>query len=72
MRGTEGGAAPMRCVALAGSVGMAAHCSIYLARPGPCRELGAAWEHGEPSPQCDRARALHGLPTLTPADWVRG
>ena len=69
MRGTE--APPMRCVALAGTVGADAHCSIYPQRPSPCRDLGAAWEHGEPSPQCDRARLRHGLPPLTPADWAR-
>lgn len=67
MRGTE--QRPVRCVALAGVVGDAAHCTIYAARPSPCRELGAAWEHGAPSPQCDRARAAHGLPPLVRADW---
>lgn len=72
MRGTDVAGAPLRCVGLVGTVGAAAHCAIYAARPAPCRELGAAWEHGEPSPQCDRARALHGLPALTPADWARG
>jgi Fe-S-cluster containining protein len=64
-------AAKMRCVALAGVVGQATHCTIYAARPSPCRELGAAWEHGAPSPQCDRARAVHGLPPLTPESWSR-
>jgi uncharacterized protein len=67
MRGTEG--PPVRCVALEGRVGATTRCSIYAARPAPCRELSAAWEHGRPSPQCDRARALHGLVPLTPADW---
>ena len=62
-------AMPMRCVALAGVVGEHVHCTVYARRPSPCRDLGAAWEHGQPSPQCDRARAKHGLPALTPADW---
>ncbi len=68
MRGT--GAGPVRCVALTGEVGRAAHCTIYAQRPQVCRDLVAAWEHGEPSPQCDRARAAHGLPPLTPADFA--
>lgn len=68
MRGTE--SPPLRCVALAGTVGREAHCTIYPRRPTPCRELGAAWEHGQPSRQCDRARAAHRLPPLTPADWA--
>lgn len=69
MRGTR--AEPVRCLALRGAVGVAAHCTIYPQRPSPCRELHASWEHGEPSPQCDRARARHGLAPLTPADWAR-
>lgn len=68
MRGTQ--APPVRCVALVGTVGAETHCGIYASRPAPCRELAAARENGQPSPQCDRARALHGLPPLTPADWA--
>ncbi|KFN50761.1 YkgJ family cysteine cluster protein [Arenimonas composti] len=68
MRGTE--LAPMRCVALAGDIGVDAHCSIYAQRPTPCRELLPAWEGGEPSVQCDRARERHGLTPLTPGDWA--
>ena len=60
---------PLRCVALAGVVGTATRCTIYPSRPTPCRELAAAWEHGEPSAQCDRARARHGLAPLTADDW---
>jgi Fe-S-cluster containining protein len=67
MRGTH--APPMRCVALRGAVGEDAHCGIYPQRPSPCHELQAAWEHGEPSPQCDRARLRHGLPPLAPDSW---
>jgi hypothetical protein len=29
-----------------------------------------SWEHGAADSQCDRARRLHGLPALTPADWT--
>jgi len=67
MRGTF--APPMRCTALRGEVGGNAHCGIYPSRPSPCRELQPAWEHGEPSPQCDRARARHGLAPLEPDHW---
>ncbi len=69
MRGTE--AAPTRCVSLVGEIGRAAHCGIYARRPSPCRALDPAWEFGEPSPQCDKARLAHGLAPLTPADWQR-
>jgi Fe-S-cluster containining protein len=58
------------CLSLRGKVGTDASCDIYAVRPSPCRDLGAAWEHGEPSPQCDRARAIHGLPALGPGDWA--
>jgi hypothetical protein len=71
MRGTEAGTA-LRCVALQGELGRDVTCTIYDRRPSPCRALQAAWEHGEPSPQCDRARARHGLPPLTPADFTTG
>lgn len=68
MRGTEGGRTP-RCVALVGDIGDRVACGIYAHRPPPCRALEASWESGAPSPQCDRARARHGLPPLTPADF---
>lgn len=68
MRGTEGGTTP-RCVALEGRVGVDARCGIYAHRPSPCRDLRPAWEDGRPSPQCDRARARHGLAPLAPADF---
>lgn len=69
MLGTQ--AREPRCVALRGSLGEAVSCGIYPQRPSPCRELMPAWEHGEPSPQCDRARQRHGLPPLQPQDWRR-
>lgn len=58
-----------RCVALHGDVGRHASCTIYPQRPSPCRTLQPAWEFGAPSPQCDRARARHGLAPLRPEDW---
>lgn len=67
MRGTY--SEPLRCVALRGATGVEAHCTIYAQRPSPCRDLAASWEHGEASPQCDRARARHGLIPLVPNDW---
>lgn len=57
------------CVALRGEVGVEVQCAAYAQRPSPCRELQAAWEHGAPGPQCDRARAAHGLRPLVPGDW---
>jgi hypothetical protein len=68
MRGTW--ARQPHCVALDGEVGAQVGCRIYARRPSPCRELQASWEDGTPSPQCDRARAKHGLAPLTPADWM--
>lgn len=67
MRGTD--ARSPHCVALEGRVGGPTHCRIYAQRPSPCRELLPAWENGQPSPQCDRARARHGLPPLQPGHW---
>jgi len=57
-----------RCVALEGPIGGPVRCTIYEDRPSVCRELSMSWEHGEPSPQCDKARALHGLAPLTRAE----
>lgn len=69
MRGTWGGS-NTRCTALQGETGKSVHCAIYAQRPSPCRAFRAAWEDGQPSPDCDRARARHGLPPLSPADWT--
>lgn len=68
MRGTT--TTPVRCVALDGQVGSAVTCSIYPLRASTCREFTASWEHGEPQPACDAARARWGLPALTPEDWM--
>jgi len=67
MRGTDD--TQMRCIALRGGIGAAVACGIYARRPSPCRELQPAWENGRASPQCDRARARHGLPPLRIEDW---
>lgn len=59
-----------RCIALDADVGTHSRCSIHAVRPQPCRDVMASWEHGVPSPQCDRARIAHGLPALTAGDWT--
>lgn len=68
MRGTW--ARQPHCTALRGAVGGPTRCAIYAQRPSPCRDLQPAWEHGAPSPQCERARRLHGLAPLAPGDWA--
>lgn len=67
MRGTQ--ARAPHCIALQGVVGEHTQCSIYTHRPSPCRDLKPAWEFGQPSPQCDRARIAHGLPPLDRGSW---
>lgn len=69
MRGTD--SRTPHCINLAGAVGGEVHCRHYERRPSPCRDLVAAWEFGQPSPQCDRARAAYGLAPLTPETWRR-
>jgi uncharacterized protein len=54
MLGTD--SALPRCAALVGEVGRTVGCSIYDARPSPCREFGV--EHQA----CADARRRHGLP----------
>ncbi|WP_434634751.1 YkgJ family cysteine cluster protein [Chromobacterium sp. CV08] len=56
MRGTWSGSP--HCAALRGEVGAGVACDIYPRRPSPCREVEAG------SPQCLRARAMHGLGAL--------
>lgn len=58
-----------RCIALDAEIGTYSRCSIHPVRPSVCRDVPASWEHGAPSPQCDKARAAYGLPVLTAADW---
>ena len=57
---------PCRCTALSGEVGQQVACTLYAQRSSTCREFEASWEHGEPNPSCDAARAAYGLPALTP------
>ncbi|MCX7662249.1 MAG: YkgJ family cysteine cluster protein [Tepidimonas fonticaldi] len=59
MRGTDHW--PPRCTALTGRVGEQVACGIYEWRPSPCREFA------EGSDACQRARARHGLPPVSPA-----
>ena len=44
-----------RCLALSGTIGTKATCSIYRERPTPCRRL----QPGDPL--CLKARATHGI-----------
>ena len=53
MLGTD--AAAPRCVALAGEIGQCVSCTIYEARPSPCREFDV--EHAA----CNQARQRFGL-----------
>jgi Fe-S-cluster containining protein len=46
------------CAALAGTVGGEVRCTVYEARPSPCREV----EPGDD--KCRRARERHGLAPL--------
>jgi uncharacterized protein len=59
-----------RCVALEGAVGISSTCTIHTVRPAPCRAFAASWEDGTAHDRCDHARARHGLPALTPDDWL--
>lgn len=60
---------PTRCLALRGTLGEAVFCSIHPARSSPCRDFAASWENAVHNPDCDRARAAHGLPPLEPGWW---
>lgn len=51
-------AQPPRCIALQGQVGEQVACTIYAARPSPCREFDTTHT------ACDQARRKHGLPPL--------
>jgi len=67
MKGTEHGQG--RCIALRGEIGSCnVHCSIYERRPSPCREFEPWLTDGSPEPDCQRVRALFGLPPL-PLRW---
>lgn len=63
MKGTEHGG--NRCIALRGELGQPGiHCAIYEQRPSPCRDFPAWLEDGTPYPDCQRVRAMIGLPPL--------
>lgn len=68
MRGTSQ-AAP-RCIALDADIGRYSRCTIHERRPSACAQVPASFEFGAASVQCDKARIAHGLPVLTPADWI--
>lgn len=53
-----------RCAALLGDVGSHVACTIYDARPSPCREFTSNADNPIHNPNCDRARAHYGLPPL--------
>ena len=57
MSGTQ--ASNPRCVALVGTVGQDATCSIYSDRPSPCRDFEINVDGVNSA--CDRARARYGL-----------
>jgi uncharacterized protein len=62
MQGTS--SAPARCVALTGTIGQQVACSIYADRSSTCRDFPMSGENGEANPECDKARAFHGLAPL--------
>lgn len=63
MKGTEQGSG--RCTALRGDIGSPqVLCGIYEKRPSPCREFEPWQADGSPNPDCQRVRALFGLPPL--------
>ena len=68
MRGTS--QAQPRCIALEAEIGHSSRCTIHARRPSACAAVAASWEFGEASAQCDRARLAHGLPVLTPGNWI--
>lgn len=71
MKGTLG--KNIRCLALNGEIGKKVDCSIHSLRPSVCRDFHPSWENGVHNPECDRARAGHGLlplenPKIIPID----
>lgn len=62
MSGTEH--KPVRCTALMGDVGEDVRCTMYDNRSSICRGFHASWALGEHNPDCDAARAAHGLTPL--------
>ena len=64
MRGTA--AAPRRCVALRGQIGVAVSCDIYEFRPGACSDFAPLAAVGRGDEACNEARRRHQLPPLNP------
>lgn len=62
MRGSDD--AQPRCVALSGEIGVQVACSIYSARPSPCRDFAPYAALGIGDDGCARARRRHGLRPL--------
>lgn len=50
-----------RCVALTGTIGVDARCSIYDIRPQVCRDHDPASR----IPECNMCRSLHGLAPIS-------
>lgn len=67
MKGTRG--PQPRCIALAGEIGSEVACSIYEQRSSVCRAFPPSLQDGVVNEDCNRARAAHGLPPVTPRDW---
>jgi len=53
-----------RCTALMGTVGEGVRCNIYEQRSSSCRDFAWHGENGVANPDCQRARARHGLAPL--------
>lgn len=69
MKGTRG--PKPRCIALSGEIGRSVACAIYERRSSVCRDFPPSLADGIVNEDCDRARAAHGLPPVTAADWGR-
>ena len=68
MRGTNQN--EPRCIALVGTIGKTAHCTIYERRSTTCRKFVPSYYEGQSEIECDKARLRHGLPALQPQDWA--
>ena len=53
-----------RCIALEGTLGECVSCKIYDQRPTPCREFPLWLDDGSLNPECNRLRALKGMPPI--------
>lgn len=57
-----------RCIALEGTLGECVSCRIYTQRPTPCREFPLWLDDGSLNPECNRLRALKGMPPIVLPD----